>query len=175
MAKTRSQKESELNALTVKIKDAKSMVFVNFDSLKVKDVEAFRKKCRAENVGYVVAKKTLLKLAFKQAGISEFDPKKLDRSVGTIIGLADEVAPARIVSAFAKEHEAMATIGGILEGKFVGKDKVLELAKLPSKQELLAQLVGSLNAPVSGFVNVLAGNLRNFVYVLNAVKDAKSN
>ncbi|MFA6322347.1 MAG: 50S ribosomal protein L10 [Candidatus Buchananbacteria bacterium] len=175
MAKTRSQKKDELQSLTEKVKSAKSMVFVNFDSLKVKDVEEFRKKCRAENVGYVVSKKTLMKLAFKEAGIADIDPKKFDKSVGTVLGLGDEVAPARIVAEFAKGHEAMATIGGVLEGKFVAREKVAELAKLPSKQQLLGMLLGQINAPVSGFVNVLAGNIRSLLYTFNAIKESKSN
>lgn len=175
MAKTRLKKKQELEILTEKIKNAKSMVFVNFDKLKVKEVDEFRKKCRTENVGYAVAKKTIMKLALKEAGLTDIDPKKLEKSLGTIFGNADEVAPARIATDFAKTHDAMATIGGILEGKFVGKEKVLELAKLPSKQELLGMLLGQINAPVTGFVNVLAGNLRNFVYAINAIKESKSN
>lgn len=65
-------------------------------------------------------------------------------------------------------------LGGILEGKFVDAAAVKTLAKLPGKQELLAKMVGSLNAPLSGFVNVLAGNLRSFVYALNAIAKSKS-
>ncbi len=174
MAKTRLQKEKELNEFTQKLKDAKSVVFVNFDNLKVKEIEEFRKKCRAENVGYSVAKKTLMKLAFKEAGFEDADPKSFENSIGTLLGLSDEVAPARIVADFSKQYPAMVAVGGILEKRFVGKEKVIELSKLPSKQQLLGQLLGQINAPVSGFVNVLAGNLRNLVYVLNAVKDSKN-
>lgn len=174
MAKTRLQKEKELNEFTQKIKDAKSVVFVNFDNLKVKEIEEFRKKCRAENVGYTVAKKTIMKLAFKDAGLDDIDPKSLEKSVGTLLGLNDEVAPARIVADFSKQYQAMSPVGGILEKKFVSKEKIVELSKLPSKQQLLGMLLGQINAPVSSFVGVLSGNLRNLVYVLNAVKDSKN-
>lgn len=174
MAKTRLQKEKELNEFTQKLKEAKSAVFVNFDNLKVKEIEEFRKKCRAENVGYTVAKKTIMKLAFKEAGFDDVDPKSFDKSVGTLLSATDEVTPARIVADFSKQYQSMATLGGILEKKFVSKEKVVELSKLPSKQQLLGMLLGQINAPVSGFVTALSGNLRNLVYVLNAVKDSKN-
>jgi len=175
MAKTRQQKEKTMVDLAQKIKASKSMVFVNFDKLKVKEVEELRKKYRQQNVDYMVAKKTLLKIAFKEAGISDIDPKTFDKSVGTAFGNVDEVAPARVTQEFAKLHGDLFAFGGILEGKFVGRDKIIELATLPSKEQLLGMVVGSIKAPVSGFVNVLGGSLRSLLYALNAVKDSKNN
>ncbi len=174
MAKTRQQKEEAVKVLTEKIKQAKSLVFVNFDGLKVKEIEELRKQCRAENVGYLVAKKTLMKKAFKDAGLEEIDPKTFKKEAATVFGYEDEVAPARIVESFAKNHEALKAFGGVLENKFVDRGKIIELARLPSKIELLAKVVGSIKAPISGLVNVLSGNLRNLVYILNAIKDSKN-
>ena len=174
MAKTREQKEQVIKDLINKLKKAKSLVFVNFDGLKVKEVEQLRKNCRAENVEYFVTKKTLIKKAFKEAGLGEIDPNKFEKEVATVFGYEDEVAPARIVQTFAKEHEALKAFGGILEGQYVEGNKIVELSKLPSKNELLAKVVGSIKAPVSGFVNVLAGNLRHLLYALNAIKESKN-
>jgi len=173
MAKTRQQKEIALKDLSEKLGTAKSSVFVNFDGLKVKEIEELRKKCRGEKVDYIVAKKTLMKLGFKQAGINDVDPKTFSKGIATVLSYEDEVAPARIIQDYAKGHEALYAIGGILEGKFVGREKVIELAKLPSRLELVAKVVGSIKAPITGFVNVLSGNLRNLVYVLSAIKDNK--
>lgn len=173
MAKTRQQKETALKDLIEKLGLAKSLVFVNFDGLKVKEIEELRKKCRQEKIDYVVAKKTLMKLGFKQAGIADIDPKTFNKGIATVLSYEDEVAPARIIQDYAKTHEALYAVGGILEGKFVGREKVIELAKLPSRLELVAKVVGSIKAPVTGFVNVLSGNLRNLVYVLNAIKETK--
>ena len=174
MAKTRQQKETAVKDLTDKMTKAKAMVFVNFDGLKVKEVEELRKNFRTENIDYLVAKKTLMKIAFKDAGVEGVDEKTFAKEVGTVIGYDDEVAPARVVEKFAKEHEALKSIGGILEGKFVTREKVVELSKLPSKEQLLARVVGSIKAPISGFVNVLAGNLRGLVQVLDAIKNTKN-
>jgi large subunit ribosomal protein L10 len=174
MAKTKQQKGKTITDLAKNIKDAKSIVFVNFSKLKVKEVEQLRKNCRKENVGYMVAKKTLMKIAFKDAGVKDIDPKAFDKETAIVFGYGDEVAPARVIFDFAKEHDALAAFGGILDGQYVNREKVNELALLPGKEVLLAKMIGSIKAPVSGFVNVLSGNLRNLVYVLNAIKENKN-
>lgn len=173
MAKTKQQKEVTINELAEGIKSAKSLVFANFQGLKVKESEELRKLCRQQNIGYLVAKKTLLKKALTHAGI-EADVESFEGGVSTVFGREDEVAPAQILADFAKKHEIVKLFGGVLEGSFIDSAKVEALAKLPSKQQLLGQLVGTLNAPVSGFVNVFAGNLRNLIGVLNNIKTAKS-
>lgn len=173
MAKTRKEKEDFIKDFNDKLQQAKSIVFVHFDGLKVKEIEELRKLFRAEKIDYVVAKKTLLKKAFEKAGIENYDPATFEKEVGVAFGIEDEVAPARIIQQFSKNHEALQAFGGVLENSFVGQEKVIELSRLPSKEELLAKVVGTINAPVSGFVNVLAGNLRKLVYVLSAVKDSK--
>src|SRR3990167_7302869 len=136
MAKTRVQKEQALADYQDGLKRAKSVVFVNFDKLKVKEIEQLRRQCRTENIGDVVAKKTLMKLAFRSVGLESVDPKAFDKSVATVFGFDDEVAPARIVQTFAKDHEALKTVGGILEGAYVEKERIIALAMLPSKQAL---------------------------------------
>ena len=174
MPKTREQKKEILSDLADKIKKAKSVVFAKFDKLGVKESEDLKKELRAEKSEYYVSKKTLLNLAFKELKLEGFDARKFKGQVAAIFGFGDEVAPAKIVGKFAKEHEEKIEFsGGILENKFLSAAEVAELAGLPSKNELYAKVVGSLNAPISGFVNVLAGNLRNLVYVLKAIEGKK--
>ncbi len=174
MAKSRKQKEVTLAELVEALGSAKSVVFADFKGLTVKDATDFRNKARKENVGVLVAKKTLMRLAFKNAGYEGVDPASLQGSLVMVTGFDDEVAPAKLAAEFSKEHEALKIVAGVLERKLVDAAAIKSLAKLPSKQELLAKLVGSLNAPINGFVNVLAGNLRGLVNVLNAVKDQKA-
>ncbi|MCX6740521.1 MAG: 50S ribosomal protein L10 [Candidatus Parcubacteria bacterium] len=83
------------------------------------------------------------------------------------------MAPAKIAANFAKDHKALKMLGGIMEGNLLNLDQVTVLSKIPSKPELLGQLVRTINAPVSGFVNVLAGNIRGLLNVLNSLKDSK--
>jgi len=176
MPKTKEQKRTILKELTNKIDKAKSIIFAKYNGLTVKDNEELRTKLRQENSEYYVAKKTLFGLALKDKAIAGLDVKNFDGQVAAIFGYTDEVAPAKIVAEFKKDKEKADKIdfvGGILENKFINAAEVMSLAKLPSKQELYAKLVGSINAPVSGFVNALAGNIRNFVQVLKAIEGKK--
>ncbi|MFH1662194.1 MAG: 50S ribosomal protein L10 [Candidatus Falkowbacteria bacterium] len=174
MAKTKLQKQEIIRNLVEKLNKSKSAIFVNFKGLGVKDNEELRNKLREENSEYYVAKKTLIDLAVKESGVKDANSRDFDGQVAAIFGYEDEVAPAKIVDEFNKSRENKLNFaGGILEGNFISNDKVSELAKLPSKQELYAKVVGSLNAPISGFVNALSGNLRNLVYVLKAIESKK--
>ena len=149
------------------------MVFVNFAGLNVKDLSALRKQCREQNVGYLVTKKTLMQLAFKEAKLDGFNSKNLPGSVASVFANDDELAASRVVGAFAKTHEALRPVGGMLEQRFIDAAMVMALSKLPSKQELLAKMVGSMQSPISGLVNVMTGNLRGLVSVLQAVGKSK--
>jgi len=173
MPKSKTQKQEDLATLVDQSKRAKGAVLAYYRGLKVKEVEELRKLCRAEGIDYVVAKKTLLKLAFKDAGIIGADTDALEKPVAIAFSYGDEVAAARVLATFAKQHEALEIAGGVLEKSFVGIAQVKALASLPSRAILLGQVVRTIQAPVSGFVNVLAGNLRGLLYALNAIKDVK--
>jgi large subunit ribosomal protein L10 len=172
MPKTKVQKEATISQLVTSFQKSKATVFANFQGLKVKESEELRKLCRGENVEYLAVKKTILKKALEQVG-KDIDTKSFAGGIATVFGYDDEVAPAQIIANFAKSHEVVKIFGGILEGSFIDHVKVTALSMLPSKHQLLGQLVGTLNAPMSGFVNVLAGNLRGLVTVLNAVKEKR--
>ncbi len=173
MPKTRSEKEVVVTKLSDDLKRMKAAVFANYEGLTVPKIEDLRRELKKEGVDYAVVKKTLLGIALKNAGIA-IDPQNISGNFATIVSYEDEVAPARILAAFAKKNEALKLVAGILEGNLIDGKAVMALAKLPTKTELLGRLVGTLNAPVSGFVNVLAGNLKNFVYVLNAIKEKQT-
>ncbi len=175
MPKNKDQKKEILSNLKEKIKNSKSMVFAGFNALGVKDNESLRDQLRNEKSEYYVAKKTLLNRALKDNSL-DINVRDFDGKVAAIFSYEDEVAPAKIIGNFRKDKEKENKIfflGGILEGKLLSKEQVESLAKLPSKHELYAKMVGSLNAPISGFVNALAGNLRNLVNVLKAIEEKK--
>ncbi len=172
MAKTRQQKVAIVDDLKSGIGSAKGMVFANFQGLSIKDTDELRALCRESGVRYVIGKKTLMKKALSEAGYA-IDTTAFAGGVSVLLGESDEVAPAQIIAKFAKTHEAAKVFGGVLEGAFIDEAKVMALSKLPGKQQLLGQLVGTLNAPISGFARVLAGNLRGLVTVMSAIKDKK--
>jgi len=172
MAQTKEQKKAIIHDLADKLKQSKAVVFSDYKGLEVKDMMALRRELKKEGVDFKVAKKTLMDLALKEAGL-EIDMKKMEGQISMAISSQDEVAAAKIIAKLAKINENIKMVGGILGTKELSVEEVKALALIPGKQELLAKLVGTLNAPVSGFVNVLAGNLRGLVNVLKAVADSK--
>lgn len=172
MPKSKGQKKQIIDQVTDKLKVAKGVVFSSYIGLKVSEMEELRKKLRAEKSELIITKKTLLKQSLQEAGKQDVPVEQLPGGVALILG-ADEVSPAKVTAEFAKTHELVKFAGGILENKFIDLAQVKALATLPSKQELLGKLVGTLQAPISGFVNVCAGNLRGLVTVLNRIKEIK--
>ncbi len=138
----------------------------------MEDADKLRAKAAEKQVEVFVAKKTLIARAAQEAGI-EISMDKLEGSVLTAVSFGDEVSAAKLLKDLSKEREFMKLLAGVLEGRFMSQAEVMQLASLPTKHELLSKMVGSLNAPVSGFVNVLAGNLRGLVTVLGAIKEKK--
>jgi large subunit ribosomal protein L10 len=173
MAKTREQKEAEVRIMIDSLKTAKSIVLADLSPLKVSESTILRHKALESDVKVMGAKKTLFKKAIKELNI-DINEDSLGGSVMMLVANGDELAPAKLVSDLRKDHKDLIIQGGVLESKWVSADEVLALAKLPSKEELIAQVVGTIRAPLSGLVGVLQGNLRNLVYALNAIKDAKS-
>jgi len=174
MPRSKQQKQTTVESLVKGLKEAKAVVFANFQGLTVAASEELRRQARKENIQVLAAKKTLVKRAFNEMGLAGADPKMFKGGIATFMSPSDEVAAARIVHTFAKKNEVVTIFGGILEGKFIDGAMVKSLAALPTKQELLSKLVGSLNAPISGFVNVCAGTMRGLLNVLNAYKDKKA-
>ncbi len=175
MAKNRTQKEASVKEVTLELGRMKSAVFADLSGLKSNESNSLRRSSQKEEGGIRMAKKTLLRRALKDAGVASVDSSTLPGSISILYGFGDEIAPAKVLAAFAKDHERVAVLGGVLESRWISADQVKALSKLPSRQELIAKVVGSIQAPLSGLVNVLQGNLRNLVGVLNAIKDAKSS
>lgn len=173
MAKTREKKEQIISDLDQKIEAMKSAVLVDYKGLKVKEIEELRNTLRKQGVSFNVSKNTLTKIALKKSGI-EFDEGVFKKPVAVAFAMEDEVAPAREIALFAKKNEAIAILGGILEKKYIDEAMVKSLATLPTRDQLRGTVVGTIASPLSGMINVFAGNLRGLVNVLNALKEKKA-
>jgi len=170
MAQTKAQKQKILDQLKEKIARQKAMIFVDFTGLKVKDLSNLRKKLKGITGDEIkVAKKTLLGLALKSAKL-ELEIKKIPGEIAVVFGYQDEISPAKIIWQFSQENPNLKILGGVIENKFREAEQIITLAQLPTKEELLAKLVGSIFAPVSNFVNVLRGNIKGLIYVLAKAK-----
>lgn len=165
---TKQKKEQIVEELGLKLKSAKSIILSDFSGLKVKEVQALRHELKAQAVSYVVVKKTLLALTLKKAKI-DLDVRGVRGSVAVGFGLGDEVAPARILYNFSRKHDNLKLLIGALldpEKNILTQEQVLALAKLPGKEELLGQLVFTLNSPVQKLAHSLKANLISLVYIL---------
>ncbi|MBI2415480.1 MAG: 50S ribosomal protein L10 [Candidatus Kerfeldbacteria bacterium] len=170
MAKTRQQKTQAIGDLETKLQ-AKGVVFFNHTGLKVLDLEILRKAMRTDNGRVVVAKRNLLLKAAANVGVT----LPADQLTGAIAMATadDDILPAKVVANFKKTHEAVQLVGGLLEQQFINQQQVAAMAKLPGKSELIAAVVGTIKAPLSGLANVLAANLRGLVTTLKAIQEQK--
>ena len=173
MSITRQDKEKIVQNLSDKFSRAKSIVFLGFKGLTVKEDGELRSRLRSEDIDYKVARKTLIKRGLKEVNIEGVEDLELEGPVGTAVSYDDEVAPARLANEYAKTNKKLKLLGGYVSNKYLDATEIKALSLLPGKDQLRAQLVGTINAPVSGFVNVLAGNIRGLVNVLKAIEDDK--
>ncbi len=168
---TKDQKKQLVKNLAEKIKAAKAVVFANFRGLKVKDLSNLKKELGKANSSFRVAKKTLMDIALKEAGFN-YKTEGLEGQIAISLS-PDEVTAAKIIDTFSKKNENIKILGGLMGEKEMTAAEVKVLAKLPGREEMLGILVGTIKAPISGFVNVMSGNLRGLVQVLKAIGESK--
>ena len=153
-----------------KIQDAKSVVFVKFNGLTVAQDTELRREFRKNNVEYKVLKNTLIRRAFNDLGVTAFDDD-LNGPTSVAFG-ADETGAAKvIVDAVKKYDDKVAIKCAYVEGNKVDEKGVKELAAMPSKEQLVAKMLGSLQAPIANFVGVLSAMPRSLVIALNAIAE----
>lgn len=171
MAITRKEKEQTLIDLQDKLQKTKGLIFTHYQGLTVKDVTELRRQLRVSDVELVVAKKTLLRKAMAGVGFDAGVVDTLEGSVAMAFGYSDEIAPAKVLQAFAKTHPSVELMGGMIGGQLMDAKQAVALSKLPSRDDLRAKLVWVIGSPLSGLVNVTAGTLRSLINVLNAIKE----
>ena len=166
------EKQIVVDELVEKFGKAQSIILYDYIGLTVSEVTALRNEFRKAGVEYKVIKNTLIKRAADNLGFSGLDDY-LKGPTAVAYSYTDPVAPAKILLDFVKQVKKTEVKSGVLVGKVIDAEGVKQLAALPSKEELLSRMMGSLNAPVTGFVMVLSGVLRKLVYAINAIKESK--
>jgi len=169
MALTKTQKQKILKDLKEKVAKQKAMVFAAITGLKVKDLTALRREMKKKDCELKVTKKTLLSAVLKEKKI-DIDPKKMEGEIALGFGYKDKILPFKTIYDFSREHKSLKILGGLIGGEVLAKEKAIELGQLPTRDELLARLVGSLSSPMSGIINVLQGNIKGLMYALSAIK-----
>jgi large subunit ribosomal protein L10 len=169
----RDSKEQVVAELADKLAGAKAAFLADYRGLNVEQVNKLRNELRGVGVEYLVVKNTLLRLA-AQGTTSECMSVQLQGPTALAIATGDPVAPAKVLADFAKANAKFELKGGALEGKVLSVNDIRALAELPSREVLLGRLLGSLNAPASNFVGVLAAIPRSLVQVLAAIEEKKA-
>lgn len=176
MSKNLEIKKQSVAEITQKLQNSESMVIVSFTGITVEKITALRAKFREAGVDYCVLKNTLVRRSLDDLGIHDFDHLLEGPSA---FAFGDAVSPAKIITEFIdgdKENaQKMQIKAGLVEGHAIDANGVRALAKLPSREVLVAKMMGSLNAPITNFVGVLSATLRSLVYALDGVRKQKEN
>lgn len=171
---TLSQKRVVVDKISSKIKAAKAMVFADYRGLTVEQDTELRSALRKAGVEYKVVKNTLTRIAVNENGLEGLD-EILNGPTAMAVSDSDPVAPAKILSEYAKKFDKLEIKAGVVEGKVIDLNGVKALAELPPREVLIAKVLGTFNAPITGFVNVLNGNIRGLAVALNAIAEQKAN
>ena len=142
------EKEKKVDALAEEIKAANVVLLVDYRGITVDDVTKLRSDLRDANAKYKVIKNNIIKRALDKNGDNSLD-ELLEGPTALIMGEEDYLAPAKIIYNFTKDHDFYKIKGGIVEGKVMTAEEIIEIAKLPSRQELLSKLAGALLANIS--------------------------
>lgn len=155
MAVSKARKVEQVAQLEALIKDAKSIGFTSNQKITVAEVTAIKKELFAQNAVFITAKKTLIRIAFKNALNIDLDIDTLPGQVAMVVAKEDAIAPLGIVNKYANEKDwkkaqKLTFVGGYFEGKIVDAESIRKIASLPSREVLLAKLLGSMMSPLSG-------------------------
>ncbi len=169
----REEKKQQVAEWQERLQIVKSAVLTDFRGLNVAQMTELRNRLRAQDVGYEVAKNTLLRKAATNIG-QEALHEHLSGPTGIAYSHKDSVLPAKVLKAFIQENAKLKLKAGLVEGKVIDIQQVRHLADLPGRDVLIAQLLGTLQAPSVKLIGVLQANLRQLVLVLDAIKQKKS-
>ena len=167
------QKKQQVAELSEKLKTAVTGVIVDYKGITVADDTKLRKSLRESGDEYKVVKNTLLGRALKEAGIDGLD-SVLEGTTAIAISKDDYTGSAKALCDFADKSKTFEIKAGFVDGKVIDAAGVKNLAKLPSKEVLVAQALSGLNAPITGFVTVLNGTMKGLVVALNAIAEKQA-
>ncbi len=170
----RPEKVAQVELLKEKFASAKSAFLADYQGLSVEQITELRRKLRENNNEFLVVKNTLARLGARAAGYDEI-VEYLQGPTAIAFGYDDPASPARIIAEFLKNYPKPEIKACLIEGDVLPGDQASEIAKWPTREELIAKFIGQLNGPIYGLVNALSDLPRKLVYALNAVKEKKES
>mgnify|MGYP001023295812 FL=1 len=173
MSKTRSQKEELLNKYKEILKNKSGYLLVNSDQLDTLTTTKLKIQLKDKRADYSVVKNSIFKVALQETE-QPLKTQEFDGPTAIITFEEDPTGPAKLVKEAQKETKLMDAKGGVFEGEFLTAERVMQLADIASREELLSRLVGTMNAPLTGFMNAITGNVRGLTMVLKGISEKKS-
>lgn len=171
--KVLKQKQEAVEELVKKLRENPSGVLVNYEGITVEDDTKLRANLRKEGVHYKVIKNTLIEFAVKEIGLESL-VDTLHGTTALAINTQSPTAAAKVLCEFASKNDKFTVKGGFIDGEALDENGVKALSKLPSKEVLVAMVLAGFNAPISGLVNVLNGNIRGLAVALDAIREKKA-
>ena len=163
---TKQKKQEIVKSAGEILKKQKVLFFTTFFGIAVSKMQELRRELKKVGGEFKVIRKTLLQRALKEQSL-DADVVGMKGEIGVVAGFESEVDPAKVAAKFGKENQTFKIISGFLNGAVVSGAQITALAKLPTREQLLGQLVGVLQAPVANFQGVLSGNMRGFITALS--------
>lgn len=170
---TKAFKSEKIDAIKAKAEKAQVAILTEYKGYSVEEITKLRRALQQDGGDYMVTKNTLAKIAFKG---TEFEvlTESMTGPIAIAFGFEDQVSPAKAVAKFIKESKKGAILGGALDGKLLSAKEAEELAKMPSREEILAKILGSINSPASGIVGSINAVMAQLTRAMAAVRDQKS-
>jgi large subunit ribosomal protein L10 len=168
-----ANKEARVVEIKERFGDAEAVLLIDYRGLSVKEMEELRRKTREVGGDVKIYKNSLAQIAIRELALPTMDAF-LDGPTAFVFVANDPVAPAKALTVFAKEHQALELKGGLVQGRVIDQADVKALASLPSREELIAKLLGTMLNPLTGTVRVASGPARSFVTVLDAIAQQKA-
>lgn len=154
-----------------KFQSSELVILADYRGVNVAEMTGLRRKLRDAGIEFRIVKNTLTRRATQELGLEELDTYL--KGPTAVAYSADPVLPAKIFTEVSRTLKTFKIKAGVLQGKVITNEEIKALADLPSREQLLAKVAGCFQAPIAGLVNVLAGNMRNLVYVLEAIRQQK--
>lgn len=170
---SKTERQTTVEELTQQLRASPNLYVTDFSGLNVLRMTEFRRRLRAAGVRYVVVKNTLAQRALAANSVTELD-EHLTGPTGLVLAGKDPVVAAKVLSEFAREFEKPKIKGGLVDGRAVTPEQVQRLASLPSREQLLGQLAGTMQAPLAQFAGVMNGMLYQMVGALEALRTQRS-
>ncbi len=167
---TKEQKKEIIKDLIDKLSRQKAVVFFDYTGLGVNKFQELRNKLREREIECQAYKKTLINLSLEKAGFKGLKTNDLPGQVALVFGYNDEILPAKILYDFSKGNKEIKILSGFVQGEYLEQAAIENLAKLPSRQELLGKVIGSILSPISNLTNIFNGNLIKLINILKNLK-----